>query len=98
MLNGLIVSTRASLTSIPFRSVVTMLRPIVCVFAVFCLLAFARPAAAHVHAFDFGKTEDGQEVRVYHVKSNAGLQVRLITRGASTGTGTMKRRSPRMLA
>jgi aldose 1-epimerase len=60
-----------------------MLRTIACAFAVLCLLAVARPAAAHVHAFDFGKTEDGKEVRVYHVKSNAGLQVRLITRGAA---------------
>ncbi|MBA3485091.1 MAG: galactose-1-epimerase, partial [Pirellulales bacterium] len=60
-----------------------MLRSIACVFAVLCLLASARPAAAHVHAFDFGKTEDGKEVRVYHVKSNAGMNVRLLTRGAA---------------
>jgi aldose 1-epimerase len=48
-----------------------------------CLFVAARPAAAHVHAFDFGKTEDGKEVRVYHVKNNSGMQVRLITRGAT---------------
>jgi aldose 1-epimerase len=47
------------------------------------LLATAHRAAAHVHAFDFGKTEDGKEVRIYHIKGNGGVNVRLITRGAA---------------
>jgi aldose 1-epimerase len=60
-----------------------MLRPVASALAAVCLLASARSASAHVHAFDFGKTEDGKEVRIYHVKSNAGMEVRLITRGAT---------------
>src|SRR5687767_6640777 len=51
--------------------------------ALLCLIASARPAAAHVHAFDFGETEDGEEVRIYHIKGNGGVNVRLITRGAA---------------
>jgi len=55
-----------------------------CSLAVFVgLIAAAHPAAAHVHAFDFGKTADGTDVRIYHMKSNAGMNVRLITRGAA---------------
>jgi aldose 1-epimerase len=54
-----------------------------CGLALILSLAAARPAAAHVHAFDFGKTADGTKVRVYHVKSNAGMEVRIMTRGAT---------------
>ncbi|HEX6963334.1 MAG TPA: aldose epimerase family protein [Lacipirellula sp.] len=60
-----------------------MLRTVTLALAALCLLAFARPAAAHVHAFDFGKTEDGKEVRIYHIKGNGGVNVRILTRGAT---------------
>ena len=42
-----------------------------------------RPAAAHVHAFDFGTTSDGEKVRYYWMKSNNNLIVRTSTLGAA---------------
>ena len=42
-----------------------------------------RPVVAHVHAFDFGTTSDGQKVRYYWMKSNNNLIVRTSTLGAA---------------
>src|SRR5687768_799685 len=60
-----------------------MIRPAACGLAALLLLAAALPAAAHVHALDFGKTKEGEVVRVYHVKNNSGMNVRIMTRGAT---------------
>jgi aldose 1-epimerase len=47
-----------------------------------CLLA-ARPADGAVRAADFGKTADGTSVQVYTVTNDAGMEIRLISRGAA---------------
>jgi aldose 1-epimerase len=61
-----------------------MLRIAACGLAAsFCLLATARPASAHVHNAEFGHTEDGKMVKVYFVKGNGGVTVRLLTLGAA---------------
>ncbi len=41
------------------------------------------PASAAVRADDFGKTADGTSVQVYTVTNDAGMEIRLISRGAT---------------
>jgi aldose 1-epimerase len=59
-----------------------MIRPAACGLAAISLLA-AAPVLAQVHALEFGKTKDGEAVNVYHLKNNAGMNVRIMTRGAT---------------
>ncbi len=42
-----------------------------------------QPLSAHVHAYDFGKTSDGTEVRYYLMKSNSNMVIRTSTLGAA---------------
>lgn len=47
------------------------------------LTCWTRSATAGVRAEDFGKTADGEAVEMYHVTNNAGMEIRLLTRGAT---------------
>ena len=60
-----------------------MIRPAACGLVALSLLAVAAPALSQVHVLKFGDTKDGEEVRVYHIKNNAGMNVRIMTRGAT---------------
>jgi aldose 1-epimerase len=54
-----------------------------CVLSATCLAAAAGAAGAEVPAYDFGKTKEGVEVQVYHLKNDAGVRARIATRGAT---------------
>lgn len=48
-----------------------------------CVTVLARPAAAEIHALDFGKTKDGEPVKIYELKNASGMTARIMTRGAT---------------
>ncbi len=52
-----------------------------CAVSLTWLAAPAAPAA--VRAVDFGKTADGTSVQMYHVTNNDGMEIRLLSRGAT---------------
>jgi aldose 1-epimerase len=60
-----------------------MIRSFIFVGAAAMILNSLTPAKADVRAEDFGKTADGTSVQVYHVTNPAGMEIRLISRGAA---------------
>ncbi|HYO25196.1 MAG TPA: aldose epimerase family protein [Lacipirellulaceae bacterium] len=51
--------------------------------AIGCLATVASTSHAEVRAVDFGKTADGASVQVYRVTNGAGMEIRLMSRGAT---------------
>jgi aldose 1-epimerase len=61
-----------------------MSRLIACGLASAIVVAlFAPYSQAQVHAFDFGKTKNGEEVKIYEISNPAGMIAKIMTRGAT---------------
>jgi aldose 1-epimerase len=61
-----------------------MIRPVACGLAAFLSFAALSTAAhADIHALDFGKTKDGEEVKIYELANENGMKARVMTRGAT---------------
>ncbi len=61
-----------------------MMRSVILICALAAMASlWQRSATADVRAADFGKTADGASVQVYHVTNDAGMEIRLLSRGAA---------------
>jgi aldose 1-epimerase len=60
-----------------------MIRLMAFTLVVIATTTLSRTAAADIRAEDFGKTADGTAVQIYRVSNNAGMTIRLLSRGAT---------------